>query len=134
LAKITKAIAAIENYRGESVEASQALASGVAALICLGLKQNEEAIRHSANAVRLLDVCPHIMSRTPEQLLYAHALALRANGRAAEGDECLRRAHERVAFVADRLDDEIQRRSWLENVLINRLIVRDGQRLSPLPS
>jgi tetratricopeptide (TPR) repeat protein len=54
-----------------------------------------------------------------------HARALRANGRKAEADETLKQAYDYVMRVADNLQDETLRRSWLENVRDNREIVAE---------
>ncbi len=56
-----------------------------------------------------------------------HARALRANGREAEADETLKQAYDYVMRVADNLQDESLRRSWLENVRDNREIVAEWQ-------
>ena len=66
----------------------------------------------------------------PQNYLFTHALALRANGRETESIDHLRRAHERVMFVADRFNEESMRAGWLRNVRVNREIVRSWQDIS----
>ena len=56
-----------------------------------------------------------------------HTRALRANGREAEADDYLKQAHDYVMRVADNLEDESLRRSWLENGRDNREIVAEWE-------
>jgi tetratricopeptide (TPR) repeat protein len=92
-----------------------------AARLCLKLGAPEQALAHSSQAARLVSANSDVGEM--EQPFWIHALALRANGRAAEADEFLRRAYERVQLVANNLSDAELRRSWLENVRDNRDIV-----------
>ena len=64
-----------------------------------------------------------------EKFFFTHSRALLANGRQAEAEDFLRRAHERVLLVAEQTDDAELRRSWLEDVQTNREIIADWERL-----
>ena len=79
----------------------------------------------SQEALRDLGVCCYAI----EKFHFTHSRALLANGRLAEAEEYLRRAHERVLLVAEQTDDAELRRSWLEDVRINREIIADWERL-----
>ena len=61
----------------------------------------------------------------PEGYEYTHVCALWANGRDEEAEEFLDRAYQRVMLVANHTKDNTLRRSWLENVYLNRQIIRD---------
>ena len=93
----------------------------IAARLHLALSETDEALTHSAEAVRLMATLP--APPWPEKLFFTHAQALRAVGRTAEADDYLRKAYERVMLVANNTKDETLRRSWLENVRENREIV-----------
>jgi hypothetical protein len=56
----------------------------------------------------------------PEQVKFLHSRALRVNGREDEADDYLRQAYERMMMVAEKIEDEDLRRSYLENVRDNR--------------
>jgi tetratricopeptide (TPR) repeat protein len=87
----------------------------------LALGQPEEAHEASSQAMKLLASHPWLPK--PQNHLYTHALALRALGREAEADDHLRRAYERVMFVADKFADDALRQGWLQNVRVHREIL-----------
>ena len=60
-----------------------------------------------------------------KQFFIVRSRALRAAGRAAEADEYLRKARERVMLVAGKIEDETLRRGWLENVRLNRELLAE---------
>jgi tetratricopeptide (TPR) repeat protein len=91
----------------------------------LALGELDEALESSTEVMHLLETAP--VFPKPQEHLYTHAQVLRAVGREAEADEHLRRAYERVMFVADKLADEVLRQSWLENVRANRDILREWE-------
>ena len=81
---------------------------------------------YSHQALRMMDADPGPWR--PEEILFTHSRLLRTVGQDAEADEYLSRAHERVRLVADNVQDEDLRRSWLEDVAINRTIVAAAQK------
>jgi tetratricopeptide (TPR) repeat protein len=86
--------------------------------LCLALGAVDEALTYSAEAMRLMETAPELWEM--EQVLFTHSRALNALSRAAEADEYLRRAYDRVMLVADKIKDEALRRSWLENIRDHR--------------
>ena len=58
----------------------------------------------------------------PEQVKFQHSRALQANDRQEEAEEYLHQASARMMMVADNINDEGLRRSYLENVRDNRAI------------
>jgi tetratricopeptide (TPR) repeat protein len=60
-----------------------------------------------------------------EQVHHTHSRILRALGKEAEADEYLQRAYQRVMLVAGKTTDPELKRSWLENVAVNRQIVEE---------
>lgn len=127
LAQAQQAITLAGDTGADGIEEHGAFIHAVAAFLTLGLGQAAQALGYSTSAIRLLESSPLALTHMPEQILYAHACALRANGREADADEYLRRACERVTLVADGLDDESLRRSWMENVHANRAMMREGE-------
>ncbi len=60
-----------------------------------------------------------------ERFLYTQMRVWRALGRAAEADDCLRRGLAIVNAVTARLQDAARRRSWCENVRVNRALLAE---------
>jgi eukaryotic-like serine/threonine-protein kinase len=60
---------------------------------------------------------------SPEQYLYTHSQVLRALGREEEADRLLAAAYDRVLLVARETTNHDLRKSWLENVRMNREII-----------
>jgi hypothetical protein len=87
----------------------------------LALNAADEALTHSAEAVRLMETTPELWEM--EQVLFTHARILDALRCTAEADEYLRRAYDRVMLVADKIKNEALRRSWLENIRDHREII-----------
>jgi predicted ATPase len=81
----------------------------------------EAAIKSTEEVMKVIEI-DHPVWIMPEHCLYLHACALRVNGREEEADEYLRQAYERVMMVAENISDEDLRRSYLENVRVNRAI------------
>jgi len=98
----------------------------IAARLCLALGEPGEALKCSTEVVRLMDADPTLWA--VEQLLWTRSRVLRALGREAEADECLRRAYDRVMLVAGKTQDGTLQRSWLENVRENQEIVTETKR------
>jgi tetratricopeptide (TPR) repeat protein len=61
----------------------------------------------------------------PEGYQYVHVCALWANGRDEEANELLELAYRRVMQVASQIRDTEVRRSWMEDVPVNRQVVND---------
>ena len=85
----------------------------------------EAALAASTEALRvgLTDFGPSFFN-----FHFTHTRALRVNGRETEADDYLKQAYGHVMRVADNLNDESLRRSWLENVRDNREIVAGWER------
>ncbi len=98
----------------------------LAARLWLALGEPGEALKPLTEMVRLMDANPTLFA--VEQLLWTRSRVLRALGREAEADECLRRAHDRVMLVAGKTLDATLRRSWLGNVRENQEIVMETMR------
>jgi hypothetical protein len=90
-------------------------------LLHLALGQATEALVHSTAALRLAETWPAL----PESILFVHARALRAAGRAAEASDFLTRAHRLVQHVAEQIPSPALRQSWLQDVWVNREIAQD---------
>jgi predicted ATPase/predicted Ser/Thr protein kinase len=101
-----------------------AYGSVTAALLCLALNQSDEALTHSVKALEVIKAAPD-PSYQMEIFFFTHSRALRAAGREAEADDYLRKAHARVMLVASKIADEALRRSWLENVRLNREMLEE---------
>jgi hypothetical protein len=116
------------------VHEEMALAKGmdVRARLHLALGRAEEAWHDSSQAMQLLESHPWLPM--PQTHLHTHFLALRALDRKEEALDHLRRARDRVMFVADKLADERLRQSWLQNVRMNREILEDWSEIHPLGS
>ncbi len=84
-------------------------------------KHLDAALARSEEVMKLVAAWP----AQPEAYLYTHSRALRAVGHKAEADAHLRRAYERVMRVASTTKEESLRRSWLENVRVNREILAE---------
>lgn len=91
----------------------------MSARLNLALGQSEKSIDDSTEVMRLVKSNPYLPR--PQNYFHTHSLSLRSLGREAEASEHLRRAFERVMFVADKLADESLRQSWLE-VRVNKEI------------
>lgn len=116
-----QALSLLTGLQMENVDEQRANALHLAARLCLELGEFEQALACSTEVAGMLDKLPIL--NWPEQIFFTHARALQAVGRDAEAGEYLRRAYNRVMLIADSLDDETLRRSFLENVRQNRAIV-----------
>jgi hypothetical protein len=94
---------------------------GIAACLHLALAEIDEALDFSSKGVQLMESIP--WPWRPERTLFIHSRVLQAMGRHEEADEYLRQAYEWVMLVAGKTSDEDLRRSWLENVQVNRDIL-----------
>ena len=112
-------------HRGATWLIELAIAHRVAAELHLALGDPGAALADSQEALRDQGVGRYAV----ERFFFTHSRALLANGRQAEAEDFLRRAHERVLLVAGQTDDPELRRSWLEDVKTNRAIIADWERL-----
>jgi tetratricopeptide (TPR) repeat protein len=91
------------------------------ARLCLVLGQIEKALKYSSEAIGLMGILPFF--NDPEVALFTHAKALSEHGRDGEAKGYLKQAYDRIMLVANNTRDEELRRSWLENVKVNREIL-----------
>ncbi len=112
---------AIRLLRGTSWTFELAVGLQAAAWIALSQNRPEQALAYSEEAIQLFNRHPV----RPEGYQYIHVLALWANGREDEAQPYLEQAYRRVMLVANQTSDPTLRRGWLENVYINRQIIRD---------
>jgi tetratricopeptide (TPR) repeat protein len=93
----------------------------IAAALHLALGEIDSAMGCSIEGLRMMEMDP--APRWPERRHFTHSRILRALGREAEADEHLKQAYERVMLVVGNTQDQELRRSWLENVDVNREIL-----------
>jgi tetratricopeptide (TPR) repeat protein len=114
-------------HRGASWMIDLAMARRIAAELHLALGEPAAALADSQEALRDLGICRF----ATERFAFTHFGTLLACGRQAEADEFLRRACERVRLVADQTEDAELRRSWLEDVAVNREILARWRAVDP---
>jgi tetratricopeptide (TPR) repeat protein len=90
----------------------------VMAKIHLALGEFNDAYEYSVNALEKM-----LSFDSPECKYYTHAQILRKLNRDTEADEYFLRAYERVMLVAEKTKNEDLRKSWLENVRVNKEII-----------
>jgi tetratricopeptide (TPR) repeat protein len=95
--------------------------SEIAAALHLAAGEIDEAMEYSSEGLRRMESDP--APWWPERKHFTHSRILRALGRDVEADEHLARAYECVMRVAGNTHDPELRRSWLENVVVNREIL-----------
>ncbi len=110
---------------GSPVEQIRALSN--CAMACLTLNRPGEALVFSEQAVALAGRAS--AEDFSQELLFNHSQVLRANGRIWEAQCYLQRAQADVMAKANRIRNPDLRRSFLENVRINRQILAGGQAL-----
>ncbi len=116
--QINQAISMLRNTRWEPELVTALL---TAAWIALAHNQAARALEYTQEAGQIARKFPV----RPEGYDYAYVCALWANGLDEEANEFLERAYQRVMLVANQTRDEQLRGSWLENVYVNRQIIRD---------
>jgi tetratricopeptide (TPR) repeat protein len=84
----------------------------------------EQALACTAESLQLFTPLP----RMPRQPLYLHYLALRGLDRPAEALDFLQHAYLQVTSIADRIQDPAYRKSWQDQVWINRDILSTWSR------
>ncbi|WP_308013803.1 AAA family ATPase [Streptantibioticus parmotrematis] len=85
------------------------------------------AARYARDSVALLDQTGDMPALRSEEVLYHAARALHADGSRAEARELIRRARLKVTGKADSIDDPALRRSFLEEIPLNRAIMLGEQ-------
>ena len=84
-------------------------------------KPSTGALEWSTEGLRMMESDPARL--WAEHRHFTHSRILRTLGREAEADEHLKHAYEHVMLVAGNTQDQELRRSWLENVKVNREIL-----------
>jgi len=95
---------------------------------CRDLGRMEEALDYSSRAIELLESgrsCEY-----PQAVYFHHAKLLLAHGLEDESARFLRKAHDEVMERADGIKDPEMRKSFLQNVQVNREIVEEWERTS----
>lgn len=100
---------------------------GALSLVHWQLDQREEALTWSRRTIELLDTTPGFPDSL-EPLYFEHSLVLRANGQQAEADTYLQRARIELMRKADLVTNPAVRRTFLEQVPVNRAIQGLGAR------
>ena len=93
----------------------------VSARLYLALGRPEEAIEATSKVMALWESRRYLPR--PQHYFQTHSLALRTLGQESEANQYLRLAFERVQFVAGKFKDDSLRRSWLDDVRVNREIM-----------
>jgi eukaryotic-like serine/threonine-protein kinase len=101
----------------------QAGGASLATRLHLDLNEIEAALVCGAKAVTTYAN----LNFVDEASHWGYARALRTAGRTPEADEQLRLAYARVRLVADCTRNEALRRGWLENIRVNREILKDWE-------
>ncbi|MBE0697264.1 MAG: hypothetical protein IH586_10105, partial [Anaerolineaceae bacterium] len=112
---------AISYLHGTNWINERAYALQVAGWIALSNNKTAKALEYTQEMVKIIRGFPV----APEGYQYVHTCALWANGRDEEAEKFLNEAYDRVMLVANQTKDDLLRGSWLENVYINRQIIRD---------
>lgn len=112
---------AVSLLRSTQWEFDLAIALTTAAWVALSQDHPEQALSYIEEAGSLFDKFP----MRPEGFQYTYACALWANGRDEEAAAFLELAYQRVMQIASLTESESIRKSWLEDVYINRQIVND---------
>jgi tetratricopeptide (TPR) repeat protein len=94
------------------------------ARLYLALGQAAKSVEYSSEAMELMGIMPS--THRPEVKLFTHAMVLYKLGREDEAKEYLQKAYDRIMLVANNTKAEALRRSWLENVKVNREILEAG--------
>jgi tetratricopeptide (TPR) repeat protein len=95
----------------------------IVAALHLAVGEIDGALEYSTKGLRIMETIPSPW--WPERSYFTHAQILRALSRDEEADEYLQRAYDRVMLVAGKTRNEKLRRSWLENVEVNREILAE---------
>lgn len=112
---------AINLLRGTNWNFDLGMSLSCAAWIALDRNRPSEALDWAEEARKLLKNTPAAVERTD----YLYVCALWANDYEDEAYEILEQCYARVMDVAHKIKDEDLRHSWLEDVNINRQIIRD---------
>ncbi len=91
------------------------------ARLSLASNESEDALTYMQELMQWLKIAPEIYGR--EQIYFTYSQALRATGQQRDADEALSRAYEWLMRIAEQTEDDVLRRSLLENVPYNREIV-----------
>ena len=100
------------------------LARSYAGACQMHLGRTGVALELSREALQLLEEKGPLYGGSHD-ILYNHAIILRAAGESAEAAACIERAYEALMSSAESIADTTLYRSYLENVRVNAQIVRD---------
>jgi tetratricopeptide (TPR) repeat protein len=95
----------------------------IIARLYLILGEHEAGVEYSSEVIDLMERIP--LPEAPEVKLFTHTRILYALGRNDEAGKYLKQAYDRVMLVADNIQDQEIRASWLENVRLNREIIEE---------
>ncbi len=112
---------AINLLRGTNWNFDLGMSLSCAAWVALSRNRPAEALEWAEEARKLLKNTPAAVERTD----YMYICALWANDREDEAYDLLEQCYTRVMDIARKINDEDLRHSWLEDVNINRQIIRD---------
>jgi tetratricopeptide (TPR) repeat protein len=124
LAAAEQAVARSRKYANAFVEI---MSLNNKARLHLALNQPEAALATVEELLPLLDLLEANLRR--QELFFTIYLVMEAVGREQEAKEALQSAYEYVQLIAGRTQDDGLRRSWLENVPDNPLIMAEAKKL-----
>ena len=124
---LERVLTAVDLLRGlgDGTYNELAFALDMAARLSLALGKLEDALHYMKEALQLLNTVPQIYGH--EQFNFTHSKILRATGQSDKADDALKRAYKDVMQVAEQIEDNAMRRSWLENVRYNREIITEAK-------
>ncbi|MFO7632226.1 MAG: tetratricopeptide repeat protein, partial [Caldilinea sp.] len=114
----------------ETLEGKATMTTDLAtlALVCLARQEIERACALTEVLLEIFDQSESHQIEYPQRDLYVASLVEAACGRQQSADFLLRRAHDLVLACAANISDEALRRSYLENVRVNRDVCQARKR------
>jgi len=97
------------------------------ALLSEDVSYANKALVNLEKALIVFDEYPEFAVEGSEFLFYIASQVYRANGFLEEADDYLHKAYERVMLVAGKIKDDDLRKSYLENVLENRAMLKEAK-------
>jgi eukaryotic-like serine/threonine-protein kinase len=115
-----------DHLRKAKTEFPLAYSLDLEARLLLDLGDVAAALECSSETVQLVDKLKRTGS--PDQFFFTHSRVLRASGREQEADDYLKRAHDYLMQIANKLSDKDLRQSFLTQVRYNREIIEESER------